>query len=61
MTSVEKLFLNVSALGTLDVTIGGRSYTLPIARSKNSLAKTIPQEESVEEVLAIIPIETIHP
>jgi hypothetical protein len=53
MTSVEKLFLNVSALGTLDVTIGGRSYTLLIAQSKNSLAELLPQE-----VLATVPVET---
>jgi hypothetical protein len=51
--SIEKLFLDVSALGTLDVTIGGRSYTLLIAQSKNSLAELLPQE-----VLATVPVET---
>jgi hypothetical protein len=35
---IEKLFLDVSALGTLDITLAGRSYTLPITQSKNSLA-----------------------
>jgi hypothetical protein len=52
------MFLDVSTIGTLDVTLGGRNYTLPINRSKNALAEPIPQEEPVEEVLAIFPIET---
>jgi hypothetical protein len=52
------MFLDVSTLGTIDGALGGRTYTLPIDRSKNSLAKPIPQEEPIEEVLAVFPVET---
>ena len=40
---VEKLFQNISPLGTLDVTLRGRALSLPILRSKDSLAESIPQ------------------
>ena len=58
---VEKLFLDVSTLGNLDVSFGGRSYTLPIIQSMNSLAKPAPQEEPVEEVLAVMLDDTTNP
>jgi len=58
---VEKLFLDVSTLGNLDVSFGGRSYTLPIIQSKNSLAKLAPQEEPVKEVLAVMLDDTTKP
>ena len=51
---VEKLFLDVSTLGKLEVSLGGRSYTLPIGQTKNSLAEPTPQEEPSEEVLAVM-------
>ena len=41
---VEMLFLDVSTLGKLEVSLGGRSYTLPIGQTKNSLAEPAPQE-----------------
>ena len=46
---VEKLFLDVSTLGKLDVSLGGKTYTLPISQTKNSLAELAPQEEPSEE------------
>ena len=55
---VEKLFQNISLLGTLDITLGGRAFSSPILRSKDSLAKYIPQEEQVDEVQAIFPAKT---
>ena len=55
---VEKLFQNISSLGTLDVTLGGRTFSSPILRSKDSLAEPMPQEEQVDEVQAIFPAET---
>ena len=55
---VEKLFQNISSLGTLDVTLGGRAFSSPILRSKDSLAESMPQEELVDEVQAIFPAET---
>ena len=36
--SVEKLFLDVSTLGELEVSLGGKPYTLPIGQTKNSMA-----------------------
>jgi hypothetical protein len=42
---VEKMFLDVSILGTFEVALGGRTYTVPIDRSKNSLAEPIPQNQ----------------
>jgi hypothetical protein len=55
---VKKMFLDVSAQGTFDITLGGRTYALPINRSKNSLAEPISQEEPVEDVLAVFPVDT---
>ena len=55
---VEKLFQNISSLGTLDVTLGGRAFSLPILRSKDSLAESMPQEEQVDEVQAIFSAKT---
>ena len=55
---VEKLFQIISSSGTLDVTLGGKVVSLPILRSKDSLAEPMPQEESVDKVQAIFPTET---
>ena len=56
--SVEKMFQNISPLGTLDVTLGGKDISLPILRSKDSKTEPTPQEETVDEVEAILPVET---
>ena len=58
---VERFFLYVSTLGKLEVSLGGRSYTLPIGQSTNSSAKPAPQEEPFKEVLAVMPIDTSKP
>ena len=58
---VEKLFLDVSTLGKLEVSLGGGSYTLPIGQTKNSLAEPTPQEEPSEEVLAVMLDDTSKP
>jgi len=55
---IKKLFQNISPLGTLDITLGGRAFSSPILRSKDSLAKYIPQEEQVDEVQTIFPAKT---
>ena len=52
---VEKLFLDVSTLGKLEVSLGGGSYTLPIGQTKNSLA------EPSEEVLVVMLDDTSIP
>ena len=52
------MFQNISPLGTLDVTLGDKDISLPILWSKYSVAEPILQEESVDEVEAILPIET---
>ena len=51
---VEKLFPDVSTLGKLEVSLGWRSYTLPIGQTKNSLAEPTPQEEPFEKVLVVM-------
>ena len=55
---VEKMFQNISPLGTLDVTLGDKDISLPIFRSKDFMTEPSPQEETVDEVEAILPIET---
>ena len=55
---VEKMFQNISSLGTLDVTLGGKDISLPILRSKDSMTESTPQEETIDEVEAILPVET---
>ena len=52
------MFQNISSLGTLDITLGDKAVSLPILRSKDSVAEPILQEESVDEVEAIPPVET---
>ena len=42
---IEKLFQIISSSGTLNVTLGGRDFSSPIFRSKDSLAEPMPQEE----------------
>ena len=39
---VEKLFLDVLNLGELQVSLGGKPFTLPIGQAKNSLAESVP-------------------
>jgi hypothetical protein len=58
---VEKLFLDVSVLGGLKVSLGGKPFTLPIGQTKNSMAESVPQEEPVEEVLAVMPEDDSKP
>ena len=58
---VEKLFLDVLNLGELQVSLGGKPITLPIGQAKNSLAKSVPQEGPVEEVLAVMPDDDSKP
>jgi len=55
---VENLFLDVSTLGRLDMSLGGKTYSLPISQTKNSTADSVPQEEPAEEVLAVMPDDT---
>ena len=55
---VEKMFQNISSLGTLDVTLGGKDISLLILRSKDSITEPTPKEETVDEVEAVLPIET---
>jgi hypothetical protein len=55
---VEKMFQNISPLGTLDITLGVKDISLPILRSKDSMTEPIPREETVDEVEAILPVET---
>jgi len=57
---VEKLFQIISSSGTLDVTLGGRAFSLPILRSKDFLAEPMPQQEQVDEVQAFFPTETLE-
>ena len=52
---VEKLFLDVSTIGRLDVSLGGKAYSLPIDPTKNYMAEPLPQAEPIEEVLAVMP------
>ena len=56
---LEKNFLDVSTLGRLDVSLGGKSYSLPISR--NFLADPVPQEEPAEEVLVVMPDDSSIP
>ena len=45
-------------MGTLNVTLGGKDISLPILRSKDSMIEPMPQEETVDEVEAVLPMET---
>ena len=51
---VEKLFLDVLDLGELQVSLGGKPFTLPIGQAKNSMAESVHQEGPIEEVLAVM-------
>ena len=43
---------------TLDVTLGGRDFSSPILRSKDSLAEPMPQEEHDDGVQGFFPAKT---
>ena len=58
---VEKLFLDVLILGELQVSLGGKPFTLPIGQAKNSMGESVPQEGSIEEVLAVMPEDDTKP
>ena len=55
---IEKMFQNISPLGTLDVTLGGKDISMPIHWSKDSMTEPTPQDETVDEVEAVLPMET---
>ena len=40
---VEKMFQNISPLGTLDVKLGGKDISLPILQSKDSMTEPTTQ------------------
>ena len=44
---VEVLFQIISSSGTLDVTLGGRAFSLPILWSKDSLAEPMPKKNKL--------------
>ena len=58
---VEKLFLDVSDLGGLNVSLGGKPFMLSIGQAKNSMAESVPQEGPAEEVLAVMPDDDSKP
>jgi len=58
---VEKLFLDVSTLGRIDVSLGGKACSLPINSATTSMAESVPQEEPTEEVLAVMQKTTLSP
>ena len=51
---VEKLFLDVSTIGRLDMSLGWKAYSLRIDPAKISMAESAPQEEPIEEVLVVM-------
>ena len=55
---VEKMFQNISSLRMLDITLGGKDISLPILRSKDAMTEPTPHEEIVDEVEAILPVDT---
>ena len=55
------MFQNISPLGTLDVTLRGKDINLPILRSTDCMTEPTPQEETIDEVEAVLPIETSEP
>ena len=55
---LENLFLNTSKVGELNVKLGRDSLAFPITRATNSIAESPPQEDHVEEVLAVSSFET---
>ena len=57
---IEKLFLDVLNLGELQVSLGGKPFTLPIGQAKNSMAESVPQGP-IEEVLAVMPEDDSKP
>ena len=52
------MFQNISPLGTLDVTLRGKDISLPILRSTDCMTEPMPLEETIDEVEAVLPIET---
>jgi len=54
------MFQNICPLGTLDVTLGGKDISLPILRSKDSMTEPTSQEEIIDGVIAILPLETLE-
>ena len=58
---IEKLFLDVLNLGELQVSLGGKPFTLPIGQAKNSMAESVPQEGPIEEVLSVMPEDDSKP
>jgi hypothetical protein len=54
------MFQNISPLGTLNVTLWGNAISLPILRSKDCVAEPTPQDESVDGVEAVFPVETLE-
>ena len=54
------MFQNICPLGTLDVTLGGKDISLPILRSKDSMTEPTSQEEIIDGVKAILPLETLE-
>ena len=55
---IEKLFVDTSLSGTLDVKLGRDKYVLSLAQAKNSLADPLPTIETVMEVDGITPFES---
>ena len=55
---IEKLFLDPPKIGDLDVKLGRDTFTIPITRSKNSMAESLPHLNLPKEVMSVLPFDS---
>lgn len=52
---VKTFLLDETTLGTLDMTLGKKTSSVPITRILNINAEKVPQKEPIEEIMAVLP------
>jgi hypothetical protein len=55
---LEKLIVELPPLGALDVKLGRDTFTIHIARVKNSMADSLPYPHLLKEVMSVLPFNS---
>jgi hypothetical protein len=55
---LEKLFIEPPTSGDLDIKLGRETFSIPITRAKNLVAKSLPNPQLPEEVMSVSPFKS---
>jgi hypothetical protein len=57
---LEKLFVDPTKTGDLDVKLGREPFSIQVTQSKNSVAEPLPYHNLPSEVMSVMPFESLE-